>query len=97
MLKNIDCEYSLKPPRQGNSNEYPQSVFWAEIWKISVFILKFSVFGDKIFYIFEKACFRNENISRPKALYPIQKDYDICIVYFPPNPQTQNIIYIQIV
>ena len=29
MLKNIDCGYS--------SNEYPQSMFWAEIWKISEF------------------------------------------------------------
>ena len=32
--ENIDCEYSLEPPRRGGSNEYPQSMFWAEIWKI---------------------------------------------------------------
>ena len=32
--QNIDCGYSLKPPRRGGSNEYPQSMFWAEIWKI---------------------------------------------------------------
>ena len=25
--QNIDCGYSLEPPRQGGSNEYPQSVF----------------------------------------------------------------------
>ena len=25
--KNIDCGYSLEPPRQGGSNEYPQSMF----------------------------------------------------------------------
>ena len=25
--KNIDCEYSLELPRQGGSNEYPQSMF----------------------------------------------------------------------
>ena len=31
--QNIDCGYSLEPPRWGNSNEYPQSMFWAEIWK----------------------------------------------------------------
>ena len=24
---NIDCEYSLEPPRRGGSNEYPQSMF----------------------------------------------------------------------
>ena len=27
--------YSLEPPRRGGSNEYPQSMFWAEMWKIS--------------------------------------------------------------
>ena len=36
------------------SNEYPQSMFWAEIWNISeIFIWKISVFGGEIFYIFE--------------------------------------------
>ena len=25
--QNIDCRYSLEPPRQGGSNEYPQSMF----------------------------------------------------------------------
>ena len=29
--QNIDCRYSLEPPRQGGSNEYPESIFWAEI------------------------------------------------------------------
>ena len=33
--------YSSEPPRRGGSNEYPQSMFWVEIWKISeVFYLK---------------------------------------------------------
>ena len=31
--QNIDCGYSLEPPRWGGSNEYPQSMFWAEIRK----------------------------------------------------------------
>ena len=35
--QNIDCGYSLEPPRRGGSNEYPQSMFCAEIWKISEF------------------------------------------------------------
>ena len=26
LLENIDCGYSLEPPRQGGSNEYPQSM-----------------------------------------------------------------------
>ena len=25
--QNIDCVYSLEPPRRGGSNEYPQSMF----------------------------------------------------------------------
>ena len=32
--QNIDWGYSLEPPRRGGSNEYPQSMFWAEIRKI---------------------------------------------------------------
>ena len=32
--QNIDCGYSLEPPRWGGSNKYPQSMFWAEIRKI---------------------------------------------------------------
>ena len=30
--ENIDCGYSLKPPRRGSSNEYPQSMFSAEVY-----------------------------------------------------------------
>ena len=26
-VENIDCGYSLEPPRPGGSNEYPQSMF----------------------------------------------------------------------
>ena len=53
--QNIDCGCSLEPPRWGGSNEYPQSMFWAEkrggsnehpqsmfwaeIWKISEFFI----------------------------------------------------------
>ena len=52
--QSIDCGYSLEPPRWGGSNEYPQSMFWAETWKISEFLIwKFSFFGGKIFNIFE--------------------------------------------
>ena len=32
--QNIYYGYSLEPPRRGGSNEYPQSIFWAEIRKI---------------------------------------------------------------
>ena len=37
--QNIDCGYSFETPCQGGSNEYPESMFWAEIWKnIRVFL-----------------------------------------------------------
>ena len=26
--QNIDCGYTLEPPRRGGSNKYPQSMFW---------------------------------------------------------------------
>ena len=32
--QNIDCGYSLEPPRWGGSNEYHNLCFWAEIIKI---------------------------------------------------------------
>ena len=54
LLKNIDCGYSLERPHRGGSNEYPQSMFWAEIRKnIRIFIWKLSAFGGAIFNIFE--------------------------------------------
>ena len=62
--QNIDCGYSLEPPQRGGSNEYhnlqniggsneyPQSMFWAEIWKnIRIFIWKLSVFGGEFLNI----------------------------------------------
>ena len=35
--QNIDCGYSLELPRRGDSNEYPQSMFLAEIRKNNVY------------------------------------------------------------
>ena len=41
LLQNIDCRYSLEPPRRGGSNEYPQSMFWSKNKKnIEIFLLK---------------------------------------------------------
>ena len=28
--QNIDCGYTLEPPRRGGSYEYPQSMFWSK-------------------------------------------------------------------
>ena len=60
LLKNIDCGYSLEPPRRGGSNEYPQSMFWAEIWKVAGFFLsdffqfleaKFSIYLNRRVFV----------------------------------------------
>ena len=34
--QNIDCGYTLEPPRRGVSNEYPQSMFWSKNKKIGL-------------------------------------------------------------
>ena len=58
--KNIDCGYSLEQPRQGGSNGYPQSIFWAEIRAISdcfylnffhISVVKYSVYLNR--HVFE--------------------------------------------
>ena len=59
LLKNIDCGYSLEPPRRGGSNEYPQSMYCAEIRKISEFlsenfqflVVKFSVYLNRRVFV----------------------------------------------
>ena len=38
--QNIDCGYSLEPPRRGGSNEYPQSIFLSRNKKNNVYPLK---------------------------------------------------------
>ena len=40
LLENIDCGYSLELPQWGGSNVYLQTMFWAEVWKISDFFFK---------------------------------------------------------
>ena len=60
--QNIDCGYSLEPPRRGGSNEYPQSMFCAEIWKISEFLsekfqfleIKFSIYLNRHVFVMTK-------------------------------------------
>ena len=38
--QNIDCGYSLEPPRRGGSNEYPQSMFLSRNKKNNVYTCK---------------------------------------------------------
>ena len=44
LLNNIDCGYSLEPPRRGGSNEYPQSVLSRSMKKYRGFYLNFFEF-----------------------------------------------------
>ena len=38
--QNIDCGYSLEPPRRGGSNEFPQTIFFSRNKKHSVYPCK---------------------------------------------------------
>ena len=58
--QNINCGYLLEPPQRGGSNEYQQSMFWAEIWKISEFwsenfhfflVVKFSIYLNRRVFV----------------------------------------------
>ena len=57
--QNIDCGYSLELPHWGSSTEYPQYMFWAEIWKISellsenfqFLVVKFSIYLNRRVFV----------------------------------------------
>ena len=61
----MDCGNLLEPPRRGGSNEYPQSMFWAEILKLSEFFLfenfqflevKFSIYLNRPVFVLSEQC-----------------------------------------
>ena len=54
-IQNIDCGYSLEPPRRGGFNEYPQSMFLSRNKKNNVYPCK-----PQFYYI--KASFKGVNI-----------------------------------
>ena len=61
--QNIDCEYSLEPPRRGGSNEYPQSMFLSRNKKNNVYPCKRQFYYIKVGFKGVKiiwACFRDE-------------------------------------
>ena len=52
--QNIDCGYSLEPPRRGGSNEYHNLCFEQKYEKYKNFLPeKLPFFGGKIFSVFE--------------------------------------------
>ena len=46
--QNIDCGYSLEPPRRGGSNEYPQSMFLSRNNKNNVYPWKHQFYDIKV-------------------------------------------------
>ena len=46
--KNIDCGYSLEPPRRGDSNEYPQSIFLSRNMKSNDYPCKHQFYSIKL-------------------------------------------------
>ena len=46
--QNIDCGYSLEPPRRGGSNEYPQSMFLSKNKKNNVYPCKPQFYNIKV-------------------------------------------------
>ena len=46
---NIDCGYSLEPPRRGGSNVYPQSMFELKVKKVSWNVRQVGKFESEIF------------------------------------------------
>ena len=62
--QNIDCGYSLEPPRRGGSNEYPQSMFLSRNKKNNVYPYKPQFYYIKVGFKGVKiiqACFRDVN------------------------------------
>ena len=60
--QNIDCGYSLEPPYQGGSNEYPQFMFLSRNKKINVYPCKPQLYYIKVGFKGVKiiqACFRD--------------------------------------
>ena len=61
--QNIDCGYTLEPPRRGGSNEYPQFMFWSKNKKN-----RYTPVNPCFFYIkvgfkgvyMARTCFRDE-------------------------------------
>ena len=46
--QNIDCRYSLEPPRRGGSNEYPQYMFLGRNKKNNVYPCKLQFYYIKV-------------------------------------------------
>ena len=85
--RNIDCWYWLEPPRRGGSNEYPQSLFWAEIWKnIGVFVsekfqfleVKFSIYLNRSVFVMKRSNMRKTTFELRLISLNVCADWSLC-------------------
>ena len=83
LLKNIECGYSLEPPRRGSSNEYPQSMFWAEMWKISEFFIwkKFQFFEVKFSIYLNRRVFVMKQTNKLSVSLSLSLFLSLCKEY----------------
>ena len=58
--QNMDCGYTLEPPRRGGSNEYPQSMFE---YPQSMFWNKYTLHTPVLLYIYIKVGFKGVYIT----------------------------------
>ena len=82
--QNIDCEYSLEPPRRGGSNEYPQPMFLNRNMKnlkdfylqIYIFlVVKFSVYLYRLVFVMKPCTLVITGCCRP---YPPHCEGRVC-------------------
>ena len=83
LLKNIDCGYSLEPPR-GGSNEYPQSMFLSRNKKTNVYpvnpsfaIKKWGLRGSKLY----RHVFMMNTLSMTEAKLADNTDWSFVWLY----------------
>ena len=68
-VQNIDCGYTLEPPRRGGSNEYPKYMFVSKIRKktqfyyVKVGIMGYTLYGHVILMSFNILLCKSANLS----------------------------------
>ena len=72
--QNIDCGYSLEPPRRGGSNEYPHSMFLSRNKKNNVYPCK-----PQFYYI--KVGFKGVKLYRHVFVMAVLQISDVDIIF----------------
>ena len=95
--QNIHCGYPLEPPHRGSSNEYPQCMFWAEIWKYQRFFylkkfsfleVKFSIYLNRHVFVMlnEESTFMGHFVLSSRKREKIWEILFVLRFYGPVNP-----------